>query len=284
MKVLKIISLAFALVLSWDFCAYGQAWVLYDNFDKTNIDRAKWSGDEYPGTGMLFYENTRRIEADPTLGNRLHLAIRNYGPISDLAGAVWSQNRFNFCNPETIKGIKATIWANSLKATGCSANNGTSSAYARILGYFFNTTGNTVEGSYDGNVSAQIRLFRMSNSKDPAGVLRVNSVVLLCLDDACDNSSVIASSDMGRISSGQAVTLSILWDQENKRFIAKKDSNAPVYLSYDGKVPTDQYAPVVDEKRLTASCVPSRCPAGAAIPYAVADVYIDNVYVKYLDK
>ncbi len=84
---------------------------------------------------------------------------------------------------------------------------------------------------------------------------------------------------MGTVNIGQKVTLSVEWDKANKRFIFRRDTLAPVYLTYSPL--SDTSAPGQGSKSLHVGYFVPNC-ASATPPTAAMDAYFDDVYTNPL--
>jgi hypothetical protein len=208
---------------------------LYDDFHGTQLDPAKWAGDQsaaitissLPVGGLL--DAVREV-----LFGRLRLGARYYGSPSLDTGAPSGRLRLSFTKPAPVTAIDATLLVTRAEAVGCASNQEFAArAQARLSGFFFNTTtpptpivGNT------NDVFAFVRVQRWSDSTDPEHVLQIVGFVLLCLDPYCNGTSQLGTVSLGTVYLWQPVRLRIQWDQANHRFIFQRGHQAEVYVDY----------------------------------------------------
>jgi hypothetical protein len=183
---------------------------LYDKFSDRPLDPARWADSE----------RVRVIK-----GGAIHLMQRTWSSDAFDAGVTagnWSEN---FTDPGTITQMRARITVTDLEANVCPSNVAVSDARARIHGSFFNI-GQAIPGSLLNDVTAQVRLVRFSNSADPAGVLRVEGIVLLCSSADCALGSTIGNIvDLGTVHVGAPTTVQLQWDQGGQAFHFSRDGN-----------------------------------------------------------
>lgn len=232
----------------------------YDTFSAPLIDPDLWFG------------NTERVKA--VQNGVLRMLARDYADTTGDTGSISTSFNHAFAVPVTITEFRATVNVRSTVATGCSSSAVPTQARVRLMGSFFNA-GTPVAGSQVGDVTAQIRLTRQSNSIDPPGVLRADAVVQQCLDAACGTTLSLGSLQLGTADAGQPVRLQIQWDQPGSRFLVQKGSDAPGVLPYtvsDGAPPSLAY------KHLKISNTVPNCTTSPR-PSAMVDAEFDNVAV-----
>jgi len=138
------------------------SWTLYDNFNSEFLDIEKWGEHQNKTGGVVALDEVREIE-----GQRLYISIRAHGPTQD--GMHRGDKHITFLNPNTIRGVKASIKVNELEAMQCPDQGVTSTqARARFYGSFFNTVGACVPPNCDQahDVATQIFIQRFSDSQD----------------------------------------------------------------------------------------------------------------------
>ncbi|MFO1274138.1 MAG: hypothetical protein U1F50_21115 [Rubrivivax sp.] len=183
----------------------------YDNFSAGPIDANRWL-------------NTERV-LEIQRGS-LRLKQRTFGSPASDSGATFSSWNDNLVNPTLITQIKAKITVDAIEVPACPVNTTPGQARARIIGGFFNV-GVPTPGSQVGDVIAQVRLTRLSNSADPAGVLRVQGLASLCTNADCSAATTIGNIvELGKVSVGQATTVQMQWDQPAKTFTFARDNGA----------------------------------------------------------
>lgn len=180
----------------------------FDNFSTPTLDPTRWATPER----SIMVRN-----------GQLNLVERNWSETtipSAVSQWVWGTT---LANPALVTEVRAKLTVNALEVNACATDAylGTSRAY--IFGSFFNA-GTPVPGSMAGDVVAQVRAIRRSDSTDAPGVLRVEGVAIVCSDATCLNSTQIGTTQqLGTVDVGQAVTLEMQWDQPNKLFIFSRD-------------------------------------------------------------
>ncbi len=194
--------------------------VLYDDFNSAFMDIEKWTSSESRGVGVILLETVRELH-----GNRLHLAARAFGntvqnsnpplspqPLGTRPGDVNSV----FGVTEVFQSMKVYVKVSQAQATGCPDFNATpTAARARLIGFYFNATNpNATSGNRIGDVLAQIRIQRASNSAAKSQILEVWADVVRCTDSGCSTSSNdgLSPVQLGKIDLGQWATIQIDWD------------------------------------------------------------------------
>lgn len=233
----------------------------YDNFAAAPLDLARW----------IETERVRVIRA-----GALQLAQRQ--PVTTLAdnGLSFSGWNENLSDPAAVTGLRAKITVNAVDPAACAANPAPGQSRARIVGSFFNV-GTPVPGSQVGDMLAQVRITRFSNSTDAAGVLRVQGIVSQCTSADCAATTTIGSVlDLGTVSVGTATTVQMQWDQPNKTFLFARDgaafSGSVVYVQSDASPPSLAFKQMSTRLDLPA------CASTPALQGSV-DASFDNVSV-----
>jgi hypothetical protein len=191
-----------------------EAYSTYDNFPGSGpIDATKWST----------WERGRKL-----VGGALNMFQREWGGTASDTGAQAVSWGEDLASPGRITQLKALIKVNAFDTNACAANT-TANGFvrARFVSTFFNT-GNPTSGNFTGDVLAQARVGRFSNSADPAGTLRVQGVLNLCTTSDCNQALTLGVVDLGTATIGQNVDLSMEWVKSLKKFIFRRDSNTIV--------------------------------------------------------
>jgi len=256
---------AFLLLASLGLLGTAQAATklpLYDDFATPGIDRAKWFD----------------TEADRTLNGKGRLTLGRYvlgGTASD-SGANVENFVLNVAAPTQARSLKATIIVTAVKQDeSCAANATIGSSYARLIATYFNIRpGGPVPGDRTGDVGAQVRLSRASNSTDTAGVLRVQGVPFVCTNADCSTSTVYASmADLGQVQVGTALTAQLNWDKRNNKFQFIRDTLTPVDVPYSDD---DSAAPVLLQNTLGLRNIVPNCHSGLQVKAGIEALF-DNV-------
>lgn len=196
-------------------------WVIYDDFNSEFLDIGKWTSSESRGGGVTLLETVRELH-----GNRLLLVARAFGntvPISSppvppvpIWGTRPGDVNSAFGVTQVFQGLKVSVKVNEAQATGCPDFNDTpTTARARLLGFFFNATNPlATPGNRIGDVLAQVRIQRSSNSTDKPQILEVWADVLRCTDLPCSMADYGGKDPvlLGKIKLGQWATVQIDWD------------------------------------------------------------------------
>ncbi|MFO1339127.1 MAG: hypothetical protein U1F53_13040 [Burkholderiaceae bacterium] len=237
-----------------------EKWKLFDNFNGDAIDQDKWPG---------MIDRAREVR-----DRQLRLMARDYAVTNSNTGFSAVSQQQSLPKPNLVTEIKAKVTATAVDVVGCAANPQVAMARARIYGTFFNT-GAGVSGSSLGDVEAQMRLHRSSDSVDAPGVLRVYAVVARCDDANCVATTELASADFGAADPGQPVGLQMQWDRANKRFLFKRDSDPVVPLVYTVQDAGSAHAPYanVSIRNVIPNCT------SAPRPTSMIDALFDDVSI-----
>ena len=234
---------------------------VYDTFSDPTISPARWA-------------DTERIRT--IKGGALQLMQRSYGATNADSGFTFINWNENLPNPAAVTSMRAKIMVNALEVNACATNPGVAQSRARIIGSFFNI-GTPTPGSQVGDVTAQVRLTRFSNSADPAGVLRVQAQVATCTNSDCSSVVVIGNIvDLGTVNVGQAATVQLQWDQPAKTFLFSRDGGA--FSGSVGYADSDASAPGVPFKQLSTRLDLASCLSAPRVT-GVVDASFDNVLV-----
>lgn len=263
MKVpIRAIALALGVWAASGPAAAAEPYVMYDKFQGTALDPARW----------LDSERSRTVGS-----NSLRMAQRDWGSTASDAGNSafsWSES-LSRGGPATQ--LRAMMRIDAIDMTACAANASPSWARGRIMGVFFNS-GNRSAGSNIGDVFAQMQAVRYSNSADPVGVLQVQGQVYMCTASDCNSSTQIGTTaSLGTVNVGTWITLQIEWDRVNKQFVFVRDKGAQTAsVSYAGF--DDSADPGSIFKSVGTRTNPANCASGPR-PYAFVDARFDNVQV-----
>lgn len=242
--------------------AAAEGYLLYDNFQATALDPARWFDSE----------RSRTVG-----GTSLRLAQRDWGSNSSDSGNSFFSWSESLTRGGPITQLRASMRINAIDMTSCVANASPSFARGRILGTFFNT-GNRSPGSNVGDVLAQMQAIRFSNSADPAGLLQVQGQVYVCTSSDCNSSTQIGTTvSLGTVALNTWIALQIEWDRANKQFVFIRDKGAQTAsVSYAGF--DDSADPGSVFKSVGTRTNPANCASGPR-PYAFVDARFDNVQV-----
>lgn len=149
------------------------------------------------------------------------------------------------------------------------------------LGFFFNATyPSATPGNRSGDVLAQIRIQRNSNSTDKPQILEVWGDVVLCANSDCSQVATggIFSQYLGNINLGQWANLEIYWDKDNKSFNFNLNKEPIVTINYSqgwSHYPVSSPSNVLG----VANRLAANCPVNErAMGYVEAE--FDNLFIR----
>jgi hypothetical protein len=262
MKFVLCFSIILLITMSSPSAKAADPWTLYDNFNSEFLDIGKWGESQTKTGGVVALEEVREIE-----GQRLYMLIRAHGPTQ--GGMQRGDKSIAFPQPNTIRGVKASIKVSEVEATQCPITNSQSTrARARFSGSFFNTLGGcgslpTPCGqAYD--AVAQILIQRHSNSPDKPGILRIVGEVFECLDSSCFQNSNYQSVELGTVRVGQWATVSVELDDIYNQFIFQLDKKPPQVI--------ENVMPIASQPNSPYKLL----GVGARIPYCAPDGQLER--------
>lgn len=243
--------------------------VLYDDFGATTgLDRSKWS----------------EAEAGRYIDGKGKLNLLRYLYSSTASDAGLTLESFNNSLPLTtpLKSLKATVAVQTFKQDEpCAANPAVGQSTARLIGSHFNIrAGGPVAGDRTGDVVAQVRVRRASNSADPAGVLQVQAVLSQCTNADCSTSALITPANGGSnpvllttVTTGTALKLGYSWDKTTKTFnyVAGANAASITYAESHKSAPVQLFGNL-SLRNEVPNCTAQRTKAGIAATF-------DNVYL-----
>lgn len=244
-------------------CAFAEPLAVYENFDSDQINPARWSTST----------TERRIESS---SGTLRLMQRDWAETGSNSGTAGRSHGLGLANGIRVSQLQATIRVTEYEAVGCNESGGAATnVRARLIGSFFNT-GNRTSGSNVGDLAAQIKIQRDSNSADAANVLRVSGNIFICSDSTCSTSSFIGGAELGTINVGGTATLAMEWDKPGKRFVFIRDDGAftgqVAYTQSDSAYPGAHFMSL-GTRTDVANCTGSPRPRG------LVDARFDQVKV-----
>jgi hypothetical protein len=234
---------------------------LYDDFNGNGIDRAKWNETE----------SARYVDDK----GRLLLGRDLLGSTASNVGTTDESFNLNMANTAPAKTLKATITVTNVHTDEvCAANTTPTQTAARLIGSFFNIRPGGPQGSdRTGDVLAQFRLRRASNTTDAPGVMQVQGVVSACSNADCSVSSTIGSAlSFGTVNLNTAVIGQVAWDKKNNKFTFTRDSQPAQSVVYTDD---DSMAPAVAFNNVSIRNQIANCTAGAIKGGTVA--VFDNI-------
>jgi hypothetical protein len=252
--------------------------VLYDGFAGPFINPEKWYGTvgiESPSENYPAPQGANETFRGIVLG-RLIMSQRVHGnPVE--AGGNFQSTRLNLRNPAPIAAFQTTVRIDLMETRTCAANPaGVVDVRAQLIGRFFNAGTPELENDTD-DVQAGIMIRRNSATADwtlPANTLRVLGFVRRCTNGTCSTTEGLPNVDLGTVRVGIPTTLRVRWDQPNRRFLLRRDTNPEIQQTYPWD---DANPPSRPGKSLRAQGEAPNCVVGATVSFLSAS--FDNVFV-----
>ena|SRR5215469_9102449 len=190
----------------------GLTWlVLYDNFNSSVINPAKWAGLQNYDPDLR--ETVRDLTPTPGVKGdyRLHLMHRAYSAVTDDSGGSGGLWGLSFPNPSAVTAIGFTLSVDKIAVTSCASNSGIGGGAAEFRGNFFNTQSSPT--SSIGDVLADIGISRTVT--DTGSTLTAVGFVNECADPFCGAQTNLAYHVLGQVNPGSTNFLHLEWDQPN---------------------------------------------------------------------
>ena len=243
------------------------ALTLYDDFSGSAISPGRWDGKESTQYGATVSESRRAIQT-----GALRIEVKGWSDQHTNLGTGRARNEVIFENSANITEMKATVTPRLASAGACAGNAMAGASRARLIGTFFNI-GDVKPGNEYNDVIASIQIYRLSNSADAAGVLKVLGSVSICADSECIGSNPVGSVDLGAATINTPTDLHVTWDKANKQFIFQKGTEPTQNVVYTY---AESHVPAYAAKRLEAIADISNCTATRTVTTTWVD--FDNVY------
>jgi hypothetical protein len=241
--------------------AHAETFSTYDDFSALAIDPARW----FDG------ERLREIR-----NGALNLKQRSFGAGGSDSGQTAVNWNESLVNPQAVTWLRARVKVQAYEVNSCAANTTAAQSRARVLGSFFNV-GTPTPGSQVGDVIAQIRVTRFSNSADPAGVLRVQGLVSLCTAADCSTSSLIGNVvELGTVTLNQWATVQVKWSKGGNAFLFARDGAD--YSGSVGYAESDANPPGVAFKQVSTRLDLPNCASAPRVVNSV-NAWFDNISV-----
>jgi hypothetical protein len=238
--------------------------VLFDNFNEPRLSPENWRDG---GTGAL--EMLRDVR-----DGELRLANRSYAETTNDAGTHSGQVFASFVNAAGVTAIQTAVRIEGLRVEGCSASSTPAYADANIFGAFFNAA-TPVPNSHVNDVTAAIRVSRVSNTTDDAATLRITGIVARCENADCSIADGIGAVALGTVQRDSAVRLRLEWQPDSDRFAFRRGNSADVFVPY---AVSDAAAPGNPHKLLGTLAQVPNCTS-APRPFGFVAASFDNVLV-----
>ncbi|RQP23044.1 hypothetical protein [Piscinibacter terrae] len=234
----------------------------YDQFDEKPLDPARW----------VEGEQVRAIR-----GSALQLMQRKLGVGGSDTGLTFANFNTNLTAPAVVTSLRARITVNALEVNACPSNPALGQSRARIIGTLFNVNAAPTPGSMVGDVTAQVRITRFSNSADPAGLLRVQGLALLCTSPDCSLGTTIGNVvDLGTVTTGTPTVVQYQWDKASRSIYFARDHGA--LAGTVGYALSDAAPPGLAFHELSTRLDLPNCMSAARVPGSV-DAKFDNIAV-----
>lgn len=218
--------------------------------------------DNFNGASALNPDLWLGLERTRQLGNGVaNFTQRDIGTQAGDSTATWASWGMGIQDGgQGVTQMRAVVALSSYDVIGCAANTTYATmVQARLVGEFFNATGNSAGGGID-DVGAVIRLFRSSTSSDPTGTLRVQGVAYRCTTTDCNTPEVLGTADLGTTSVNVAETLRLEWEPDQNRFNFQRGTSPKQSVGYSFD---DSHAPVTPFKQIGTRTQVASCLTGA---------------------
>jgi len=193
---------------------------LYDDFSsKKGIDNTKW----------IQTAEERVIDS-----KQLLLGRRLLGGTAADAGVTAETFSLSLVDSAPPKAMSADITplSDGSDVPGCAANPTPSFSRARLMAAYFNALKSPVPNDRTGDVLAQVRVGRMSDSVDVPNVLAVEGNIVQCTNADCSGTALLASANFGTTTTGTKLNARVDWLKSSKTFRFTVDSLPPQDLAY----------------------------------------------------
>jgi hypothetical protein len=204
---------------------------------------------------------------------KLSMRLRAEGATDTDIGTQLRHSRASFTRPTSVEQIAVEVRVEHIEVTGCASNPAPSVIRPATLTLNRFSDGPTppAPGSLVGDYLARIQLVRASDSRDTAGVLRVEGRLFHCLDAGCITVTTVAAADFpDAIALGQKVRLHLTWDAPHNQFLVRVDDGPMHSLAYPAAAnarPT--IVPLADVRQMG---ITATCTTGPTIADGLAEV------------
>ncbi|MBQ0931848.1 hypothetical protein [Ideonella alba] len=187
----------------------GSAWAVkvptQDDFSTPGLNRALW----------IESEQGRFVQA-----KQLRLGRFTYGGAASDSGLVADTFNEPLIDTTAPKSMGADITVVDVKTDEtCAANPFNTNARVRLIAAYFNQRpGGPVPGDRTGDVLAQIRLGRLSDTTLPAGQVDVQGILSTCSNADCSASTAIGVVNFAPVALGTKVISRVDWAKKAKTF------------------------------------------------------------------
>jgi hypothetical protein len=263
----RVCSLTFILLtlltaFGWAQLQGGPDGTLYDDFNQSWLDPAKWQPQGTNCFGSIL-ECAREIR-----NGKLRLAVRNFGATNSDSGIQWNESEVYFVNPNAVTSITADVNAR-FSGVGCLTNN-TDRTHTQVMfgGSFFNM------GSGNPNDDMVVWLIIWIDTFDPT---------TMSVSVYWGHPWPGAATDVGFATYpvGTPLVATLTWDKANHQFIGKTKILDESELVQQVQIPysvPDTMPPASPLKSLQASQHTLNCTSAST--YGEVEATYDNVYVK----
>lgn len=245
--------------------AAAQQVVLYEDWTTERINSTRWRPMTLASTA---YEVVRLISG----GQLLH-GLRVYGAVRGNLGMQSASNGLEFIARDFI----AMQWDTAVQSyllEGC-VTPGTPPSRLQVAMQLplFNDGTSLGDDDETGNVEAQLRLQRTSDSQAPPDVLEAEGLVTRCQVPDCSTRDELGPVAVGQVLLGQMNTFQMIWDTVRRQVSFQQLDTPPVALSYS--------VPVVrtlrGDRMWVVTGTGANCTAGR--PFAEVSATLDNIFV-----
>lgn len=244
---------------------------MYDNFNGTQIDSAKWIASESTNEARLEHNRTVR-------GGSLQLRLRAHQSREDTQGI--QRTRIGLGLPKesatAANHIQARIRLDNVRVRGCAASTEQTVGGIRLAGYWLNDgTGSESTGDI-GTHWAGLRVAVTDRSR--AGTADVLARVFKCTSEGCGEGDIVFERTMGRMRLGSWQTIEIHHDRSRAALVFKAGRKTRSWnYGARGIVATD--VPGSPFKVIRNMSDIANCPPGVARPYVEVNSRVQWVRV-----
>jgi len=261
---------------------------LYDDFSEERLDPDRWVGVEVltstAGQGITLTVGAGLEAIRSAAHGKLRLAHRVVAGTGLSIGITDGRNRLVFAkDAEAIKGVSFGITARSFDLLGCTSVGHVSRVRAGFNSLLFRDPVALGNPGLTANVGAVIELTQVSDSTDPANVLRARGILYRCGEPSCGffPPGVATTVDLGAVRVHEDVNLRLSWDPTNKKVDFQKDDEPAQSLAYATppfNIVNDANPPSTVLKTLEARGQVANCTESPR-PFAEINTLFENIVV-----
>ena len=261
-QVIKLHSLTLMFMValtptSWTHVSqHTSALHLFDYFNQTFIDPAKWSSPWQCGSPVT--ECDRDLQQ-----NQLHLRVRAYGANNSDNGTQFGSSGLNLTSA-TVTDIATQVLIRNSSPQDCATNTAVAHSQVLLFGAFFNGGGGTPVDDVQAFLQLDHGATEAPGTAGVGGFLEYQNQFF-------DNV------DLGPVNVGERVTVELRWDRPNHRFVVRLfrptyGTKVEQFMPYAISDTSPAASPF---KNLSANVFPANCTGTRT--FTDLDVMFDNV-------